>query len=199
LPESADLAVTSTFSPNPVPIGGRTTITVTAINYGPADASEVVLTNVLPASFYLVSAVPSKGVLIHAGSLITCSVGGLTNGEPFSLTIVGNPTASGVLSNLAGLAATQPDANPVNNLSGLALPISAPVLRIQLAGDLILVSWPNLAVGYVLQSSLSVGPEADWQPEDMSMVQVFNGENVMIYSLADLSGIDDLFFRLAKP
>jgi uncharacterized repeat protein (TIGR01451 family) len=195
VPGGVDLAVSSSVQPAVVPIAGAMTLTVTAVNYGPAEASEVILSNRLSESFYVDSMVPSKGSLIRAGNLVICSVGTLTNGETFTLTANGSPTASGALTNLAGAASAEQDSNPANNLSLLAVPVAPPALAVRLVGETVILSWPNLASGYLLEWTDTLDPSAVWQI-DGNVPVVINGENVVFYSIYD--GYR-LFFRLVKP
>ena len=192
---SVDLAVRSSMAPLPVRAGEAVTLTVTAVNYGPADATGVVLTNLLPSSLYVVSAVPSKGGLSRAGNLLTCDVGGLTNGESFVLTVTGNATTEGTLANLAGLGGAEADPNPINNLSSLAVPVSPPMLRVELSGDIAVVSWPRLVAGYVLQTATVLTPTPDWQ-NDSSQGMIYNDRR---YAYFDITESPYLYFRLAQP
>ena len=54
--QSADLAVTTTDSPDPAVAGGDITYTITLSNAGPDDAQNVTLTDVIPANTTFVSA-----------------------------------------------------------------------------------------------------------------------------------------------
>jgi hypothetical protein len=139
--------------------------------------------------------VPSKGGLSRAGNLVTCDVGGLANGETFVLTVTGNATAAGTLANLAGIASAAQDANPANNLSALAVPVSPPMLRVELIGDLAIVSWPRLAAGYILQTATVLTPTPDWQ-NDTGPVLILNDRNTSYF---DITESPNLFFRLTQP
>jgi uncharacterized repeat protein (TIGR01451 family) len=195
LTNSADLGVTSAVLPAPAPVGGPVTLTVTAVNYGPGAVTGVVLTNLLTPSLYVTQVSPSRGTFDRAGDVVTCSVGTLTNGETFTLTILGNPTIVGAMTNTAGASGTAPDPNPGNNTSGLTLAVSAPVVQVIHFGADLMITWPNLASGYILESSPTLGPAANWQPVPGDPL-VYLGLNVVILSAP---AEPNLFYRLAKP
>ena len=62
---AADLSLTNTDSPDPVLAGQLLTYTLTAQNAGPSDATEVELTDDLPAGVTFDSATPSQGTLLR--------------------------------------------------------------------------------------------------------------------------------------
>ena len=63
----ADLAVTKTGLPDPVLVGSNLTYTVTVTNNGPNNASNVMVTDTLPANVTFVSATPSQGTCAQIG------------------------------------------------------------------------------------------------------------------------------------
>ena len=78
----ADLAITKTDSPDPVVAGGLLTYTINVTNNGPADATEVVVTDTLPAGTTF-SPVPS----LHGRRGSHVQPRDLANGASTSFTI----------------------------------------------------------------------------------------------------------------
>lgn len=111
----ADLSVTKTDSLDPVIIGENLSYTVTVTNNGPADATNVTLTDTLPAGVIFISATPSQGSCSEAGGVVTCNLGTLVNGDITTVDIEVAPTAPGTITNTATVTATEADPNPDNN------------------------------------------------------------------------------------
>jgi RHS repeat-associated protein/uncharacterized repeat protein (TIGR01451 family) len=111
---SADLSVTKTGTPSPVPTGGSLAYTITATNNGPDPATGVIVTDTLPAAVTFVSA--SSGCAV-SGATVTCSIGTLTSGQQAVRTIaVIAPSSAGSVTNSANVAGNEtPDPNPSNN------------------------------------------------------------------------------------
>src|SRR5207302_4082967 len=84
----ADLAVTKTAFPNPVPLGTNLTYTVTVTNNGPSAATGVTLTDTLPAGVRFVSATPTQGTCAQASGTVTCDLGNLAFDVTARATIV---------------------------------------------------------------------------------------------------------------
>lgn len=73
--QNANLLVTMTGSPGSLILGGNVTYTMTVSNIGPSAASDVRLTNFLPAGFSVVSA----SAAVSGSALVTNAVIGFTN------------------------------------------------------------------------------------------------------------------------
>jgi uncharacterized repeat protein (TIGR01451 family) len=121
--QQADLAVTKTVdnaSPN---VGDAVTFTITVHNNGPSDATNVALTDVLPANLTFVSQTTSQGTYSNLTGLWT--VGSLPSGGTGSsatLTIVANVSAAGSITNTAAVSASdQTDPNSANNSASVSL------------------------------------------------------------------------------
>ncbi len=113
---TADLSVTKTDSPDPINLGaGNVTYTLTVSNGGPNSATNVALTDTLPAGVTFVSVSPSGPVCTQAAGTVTCDLGSLVSGGSVTVTIVVTPTASGTLDNSASVTATETDPAPGNN------------------------------------------------------------------------------------
>ena len=112
---NADLSITKTGSAF-VQSGGSITYNITVQNAGPANASNVMVNDPLPAGETLVSATPSQGT---CSGTVTCSLGSISSGGSATITIVANVTApcGSTLDNTATVSGHQPDPNLSNNSS----------------------------------------------------------------------------------
>jgi uncharacterized repeat protein (TIGR01451 family) len=112
----ADLALSKTASQEPVAQGANFTYMIATANLGPAAASNVTVTDVLPAGVTLVSATSSQGSC-SGTTTVTCALGTLSPGGSAQMFILVTKNVGGDVSNTAGVAADQGDPNPVNNSS----------------------------------------------------------------------------------
>src|SRR5207244_442923 len=112
--QNADLLITKSDSPDPVVAGTDLTYTLKVTNNGPSTASNVTVSDPVPAQTSFVSATPSQG---SCSSAVSCSLGTLAPGGSATITIVVHvdSTASGSLSNTATVSSDQPDGDSANN------------------------------------------------------------------------------------
>ncbi len=114
-PPQADLTVSKGDSPDPVAAGATLTYTVTVTNNGPNNATNVVVTDTLPAGTTFVSAAPALACT-HSQGTVTCNIGDLANGATVPITItVTAPTEGGSITNSASASSDVADPNPDNN------------------------------------------------------------------------------------
>lgn len=125
LASGADLVLTNTGSPNPVFVGGSLTYSLTVTNNGPDPATNVTLTDTLPAPVTL-NSVSSPQMSCVKGSTVTCTLGTLPSGMQASATVVVTPTAPGTISNPAAVSAAEADPNPANNSWTAVTTVTAP-------------------------------------------------------------------------
>ncbi len=111
----ADLGITKTGDPEPAVVGQDLTYTLLVTNYGPDPATGVMVQDILPTSVTFVSA---PGCTEAAG-MVTCDVGDLAVDGVVEITIVVVPTAEGVITNLATVAAVEVDPFMDNNFASL--------------------------------------------------------------------------------
>jgi len=122
----ANLAVSTTVSPNPAIAGEPFTIAVTVFNAGPSNAPAVVLTNVLAAGIESGSAAVTRGTVTLLNGVATASFGTLTNGESATLTLTLVPNSVGFRTNVAAVSAASTDLNPANNTVRTVYTVSDP-------------------------------------------------------------------------
>ncbi len=116
--DAADLALTQAVSSGATE--GRTvTFTITVLNLGPAAATNVVLTDAVPAGTVFVAGSSTAGYNPATGQLV---LGTLPAGASVRVTFVVRPLEEGTIGNTAGVSSAAPDPAPGNNsvtLSGL--------------------------------------------------------------------------------
>ncbi|WP_210486733.1 T9SS type A sorting domain-containing protein [Rufibacter aurantiacus] len=115
---AADVAVTNVIS-SPAKTtyanGDQVTYTVTVSNNGPSAATNVVVTDKLPASLSLVSANSSVGTGTYNAATGSWSVGTLANGASATLTLVAKVETSAVITTTASQTHTEFDNTNGNN------------------------------------------------------------------------------------
>ena len=122
-PSVADLAITATDSPDPVPVGNTLAYLLTVRNNGPSAATGVTVTDILPGGVVLISATPSQGSC-SVTSVVTCALGALANGGSGTVTLLVTPTTVGTLSNSASVTGNDADPNPSNNTATITTTVN---------------------------------------------------------------------------
>ena len=110
----ADLAITKVDDVDPNVPGGALAYTITVDNLGPSDATDVVVTDTLPAGVTLVS---TSGCLEDPTGVPTCSLGTIVSGGSAQVTVnvtIGAGT-TGVITNTATVATSTTDPVAVND------------------------------------------------------------------------------------
>ena len=138
-PTSVDLSLTKTASPNPGQVGVSLTYRVIAANNGPAAASNVTITDTLPAGVTFVSATTTQGNCNGSGP-VNCSIGSLAVGGGAIITIVVTPSASGQIINWATVSANESDFDSTNNTASATTPIQPAAASPTMLDDNLMVS-----------------------------------------------------------
>jgi uncharacterized repeat protein (TIGR01451 family) len=162
VPASADVSVTNADSPDPVQVNQNITYTLTARNNGPSTATNVQLTDTLPAGVTFVSATGPRGFGCTGTTTITCPLGSMINGQTITITIVVTVTQSGTVNNTATITSAENDPNPANNSATASTTVSSPtsaVVRITPASASVN---PNGSVGQDVQAALSGVTLGNW-------------------------------------
>ncbi|MBV8518741.1 MAG: DUF11 domain-containing protein [Acidobacteria bacterium] len=127
-PTSADLSVTKTTNASTVAAGSQVTYTIGVHNAGPDAASNVVMTDVLPASLHFVSITQPSGFscttpAVGASGTITCTAATLASGvtRTFTLTVAVAADATGSIANSASVASDTSD--PTGGNDSVAAPV----------------------------------------------------------------------------
>ncbi|MCW2766601.1 MAG: hypothetical protein JWO11_2560 [Nocardioides sp.] len=132
-PSMTDLAIEKSDAVGPVFEGGTITYTLTVTNSGPADATGVKATDVLPTGVSFVSA--ANGCADVSGT-VTCDFGALADGASESATIVVRADAAGTISNTATVDGDEVDPNPANNTDSEQTTVDAPPVQARCDGRL---------------------------------------------------------------
>jgi uncharacterized repeat protein (TIGR01451 family) len=124
---SSDIQVSQQFTPALVASGGTTTLSFTATNDGPSNASGVSIVEELPVGLTAAGATPAGCVL--AGRTLTCTVGALANGDSrtWEMPLTAPSTASPLVVRSALIArANGTDPSGDNNRTVESLSIAPP-------------------------------------------------------------------------
>ena len=121
----ADLGVTLAADQEPALVGQNLTYNIGVTNTGPQDATNVTLTDTLPASMTFVSATSSQGTC-SGTSTVTCNLGSMVSPSQASASIVVKPTQAGSITNTVSVSATEPDLATANNTASVTSTVLLP-------------------------------------------------------------------------
>ena len=116
--DPADLALTKSGSPNPVAAGSELTYTIRVSDIGPDPATNVVVSDDLPAEVQSNSATASSGSCKISGKHVDCMLGTINTVDVPVATIkvtVKPKTKPGTISNTASVSSDVADPQPANN------------------------------------------------------------------------------------
>ena len=116
-----DLAITKTASSQTAIVGEHVIFTIVATNHGPSAATNVVVSDPLPAGLTFVSATTDHGSCAAAGSTVTCNLGNLPAGASATITIEATRTTTDAIANTATLSGGEKDPDGGNNTSTASL------------------------------------------------------------------------------
>jgi len=122
--DSSDLVLTLSDNPDPVAPGGYLLYKVLIVNNGPAMATNVVATNVLPASVTLVSAAPSQGSCSGTAT-VTCNLGVILDSGTASVDILVVTSTTGTITDSASVTLSESDPVPGNNAASVTTQVVA--------------------------------------------------------------------------
>jgi|GEM_PF-2804644 len=131
VPQSADLAVTKTDSPDPVTAGNNITYTVTVTNNGPGDATNVTLIDQLDVDTTFVSVDQSQGTCSHTSGVVSCQLDTIANAANAVVTIIvqtdGQIEMQTTVSNTADVTAVENDPNSTDNTASEQTTVILPI------------------------------------------------------------------------
>jgi uncharacterized repeat protein (TIGR01451 family) len=143
-----DLAVTQTDSLDPLAIGDDLTYEIRIINHGPAAATGVTVSDLLPSIALLRSATPSQGTCSQEKGIVTCQIGNLAAAAEATIRIAvtmgqGEDQAR-VVTNIVEVSGNQADPEPANNTSREATTINLPD-----SADLVITTFQTTGPGII--------------------------------------------------
>lgn len=112
---TSDVAVAVTDSPDPVRVGQSLTYRVAVTNRGPHNATNTVVTDVLPGEVDFVSCSLSQGSWSQQAGTVYCNLGIVNNGATAAVTIVTSPLLTGFVTNQASISSDSTDPDTGNN------------------------------------------------------------------------------------
>jgi uncharacterized delta-60 repeat protein/uncharacterized repeat protein (TIGR01451 family) len=123
---SPDLLLTKTFNPDSVVVGQNCNAAVGVTNRGPGNATNVVITDTIPAGLTIGTIVNSAGTVQVSGQTVTNTVGSLAAGQSATLTVTLTTTQVGTFINTASVTSTETDLSPSNNTDSASLRVTNP-------------------------------------------------------------------------
>jgi uncharacterized repeat protein (TIGR01451 family) len=130
LPPATGVMLFMQASPNPIVAGGTLTYSIVVENLSPFGANNVVVTDILPASVNLISAVPDHGSCVGASS-ITCNLGTMAAFSRASIVIQVTPMVAGLLQNTASVTTVSFDPHQADNTVTRTITVGEPVTGLQ--------------------------------------------------------------------
>jgi uncharacterized repeat protein (TIGR01451 family) len=120
----ADLSLAKSDSPDPVAEGAALTYTLTVRNDGPDAATNVTLSDDLPARVDPVAANPSANCDIQ-GKKVDCGLGDIASGASATVTIQVTPKKAGQITNTASVDSAVTDPQGANNTDSASTTVTA--------------------------------------------------------------------------
>src|SRR2546421_6695362 len=111
---AADLGVSASVTPNPIPLTSNAQCEVSVTNAGPSFASNVFITNTLSGVDFLSVQAGTAGCTVQ-GNQIICSIGGLQAREGRTILFIFHPRQRSLLTNVVAAGSDVFDPKPSNN------------------------------------------------------------------------------------
>lgn len=139
---AADVSISQSVSPNPVSAGAPLTCNFSVQNSGPWTASDVVVSNPIPAGASFVSATSSQGTCTLTNGCLLCALGSLSKSATATLTVHLLAPPAGTSTNVAIVTLDQSDPAPTNNTAAAVIQVNPqPLIS---AGDAVVQQQPTL-------------------------------------------------------
>ena len=120
---TVDLSISVANLPESVNVGDSYSYSLQVENLGPSDASNVSLTESLPATLLLTATESTLGECSLSTNLLTCPLGSLTSGQSSTVTVTVSSIADGTALHTATVNADQADLTTSNDQTGASVTI----------------------------------------------------------------------------
>jgi len=191
VPPSADLALAIVDAPDPVGLGSSLVYSLTISNFGPATATNVKLTNTLPATVSFVSASPS-GYLLIGNTVVFTNLGNIGSGAQAGASITVQPTVAGEITDTATVSSIVTDSLKANNTASVKTVVEGLKLTVAHSGSNFTISWPASAANYILESANTLNSPIAWTQVTTPPAQLIGDHKVVTVGTTNASR----FFRL---
>ena len=122
-----DLSITKTVSAASVKLGDGASYTLLISNAGPSVATNVVVSDALPAGLTYVSSSATQGTTSDANGVLTANIGTLAKGASASVTVRVNTTRAGSFTNTATVSGSEAESSVANNRSSALLEVTVTI------------------------------------------------------------------------
>jgi hypothetical protein len=156
-------------------------------------ATNVVVSEAMPAGLSFVSATVTKGAYSRTGNSFVWNVGNLSPGSGAILTMTASASAAGSYQTSVTASSVDEDLNPIDNIISFTTTVNEPTeMAFSRQGNSLTISWPASAAGTVVEASESLA-NPNWQPVNIAPTS-FNGR----LSITITPGTAQRFFRLSQ-
>lgn len=114
IPDSVDLSISQSDSPDPVNVGNSFAYTLSVTNEGSLPATGVTLVDILPPGVAVQSVTPGQGTCTIS-TTVSCNIGNLPSGFTTQVNIIVTAPVSGTFTNTASVSANELDIDLGNN------------------------------------------------------------------------------------
>jgi uncharacterized repeat protein (TIGR01451 family) len=195
-PPNVDLTIAKEDSADPISVGRVVQYTITVTNNGPGKATDVVVTDTVPAGLEIVSVRANQGTCSTSGRVITCRLGGLTPRSKAVVKVRARGTVPGSVVNTARVTGDQPDPNPNNNTTSETTRIVAPFQPPEVRCDSVTVGRRTISVGS--RTTLRVFVKANGRPLAGERVRV-SGAGISVSARTNGRGVAVVSVRAVRP
>jgi len=126
VPAAADVGLAMTAAPATVVTTSNLTFTLTLTNYGPSGATNIIVTDALPAGMAYMGSSPSLGSVISSAGVVTWTVPSLAKDAVASLALVVQANITGTVANTATVTTSTADLNPDDSTASAVVAVVSP-------------------------------------------------------------------------
>jgi hypothetical protein len=194
------LVLTKSANPVVTAPGASVTFTLRVTNEGPSIVTGLAVTDSIPPLLSFISAESTAGNCVYSNSQVVCDIGILTNNTSATIQVVASLLGPGAITNFATMNFAEGNLDTTNNIAFAATYSVTPAQRTlniapQTNPPLLLITWPQSSVDFLLQRSTNLNLPDGWLPP-LKLPFLSNGLNTFTDNPA-ASGA--AFFRLKLP